>query len=116
MDDLEMGPSGAAGSPSEARREGERKAGDCRPAGEPARYATHAEVIERRGALVAEEGRARHRVQRDAVSEERREATKFSRVWKEIRGRDEAVRTEGAGLAAEDTRALYRIAAFFGRR
>ena len=66
---------------------------------------------------MAEEGRVRQRVEREAVIEGRHEETKFWPVWKEIKGRDEAVRrrgtkADGEGSAAEEDRALWRGAAF----
>ena len=71
--------------------------GDWRPVGEPAPGLTYMETVGQRKALMAEEGRARQGVVGEAVDEERREATKFWRVWKVIRGR--TVMAEGGHAA-----------------
>ena len=70
------------------------------------------EIVGQRKALVAEEGRARQGVEREAVDEERREATKFWRVWKVIRGGTAMAR---GGHAAEKARLLCQKPAFLDR-
>ena len=81
--------------------------------GEPARGLTYMELPGQRKALMAVEGRARKGVDREAGDEERREATKFMRVWKFIRGR--TAMAEG-GHAAEKARVLCQKPTFLDRQ
>ena len=112
-DDRWIGAAGAASSSSGTKREGEREAGDWRPVGEAAPRPTYTEIVGQQKALMVEEGRARQGVEREAVDEERREATKFWRVWKVIRGRTAMA---GGGHAAEKARVLCQQPASFDRQ
>ena len=108
-----MGAPGAASSSSGTRREGEREAGDWRPVGEAEARPTYTEKVGQQKALMVEEGRARQGVEREAVDEGRREANKFWRVWKVIRGRTAMA---GGGHAAEKARVLCQQPASLDRQ
>ena len=82
------------------------------PVGEPARCLTYMEIVGQRKAFMAEEGRWRQGVERDAVDEERRAATTLWWVWEVIRGR--TAMAEG-GHAAEKARVLCQVPAFLDR-
>ena len=112
-DDRGIGAAGAASSSSGTRREGEREVGDWRPVGEAARRPTYTEIVGQQKALMVEEGRARQGVEREAVDEERREATKFWRVWKVVRSRTAMA---GGGHATDRARVLCHKPASLDRQ
>ena len=87
--------------------------GDWRLVGDAAPRPTYAEKVGQQKVLMVEEGRARQGVEREAADDERREATKFWRVWKVIRGRTARV---GGGHAAEKARVLCQKPAFLDRQ
>ena len=82
--------------------------------GEPARWLTYVDVNGKRGVLVSDEGRERQMVEREAVSAEGHEVTKFLGPWKAIKGVDESVLRRGIG--GRGGQGAVPISCFFAQR